>query len=323
MNDDTPAARTGLVRMWAAAALVTLPLIIIGWSLLVSWNSLPDDLPTQWSGKVVVSWVPTLWFAVVVVLIAGVAAAFAWQAAVSRHSYQRHDRVFLISGSIAAVAATAWLISATVVHDHDHEIGIAILFAFAAMLYGLIPFAIGRTDFPMTGEPQPTGLDAEPTGTVAWSQTQVAPIFVWATVASGVVAIAFGFVPMILIGIQVTNSSIAIVAPILTVIFFATMRVHVTVDQRGLRARSATVGVRLVSVRLEAISSASVTILEPLRWGGWGYRVGPRGKALVLRSGPAIVVTLPNGADVAVTTPDAEQAVSVLQALKHRQGDSN
>lgn len=318
MTNDVPSTRAGFVRMIVAAALVSGPVVAIVWSMLAWWPTLPDELPAQWSGDEVVARLPTYLFAAIAVVVAGAAAAFAWHAALRPGSYERHRRVLLIAGSVAAITAAAWLISATLVRNPDQEIGAAGLLAIVALFYGLVPFSFTWTNRPATGAPEPEELEVKPTETLAWSRTQVVPTFAWAAAVCVLVAIAFGYLPMILNGVEASSLSIAIVTSILAAMFYAGTRIRVTVDLRGLRARSATTGVRLVSVSLSEATSARATILEPLDWGGWGYRVGIRGKALVLRRGPAIVVTLHGGAEVAVTTPDAEQAVSVLRALQRR-----
>ncbi|MFJ8894938.1 hypothetical protein ACIRCZ_10155 [Leifsonia sp. NPDC102414] len=313
--------RNGLARMSVAAALVTVPVVAIVWSLLVWWPTLPAELPAQWSGDEVASRLPTFFFAGTAVVIAGVAAAFGWHAALRPRSYERHRRVLLISGSVAAITAAAWLISASVVRNPDQEIGAAGLLAIAALFYGLVPFALARASAPSgqaEAAEEPDEFAVMPSEILAWSRTQVVPTFAWACGICVLAAIVFGYVPLILAGAEASNLSVVIVMSLLALTFYAGARIRVTVDLRGLRALSATVGIRLVSVRLAEAASARVTTLEPLRWGGWGYRVGLRGKALVLRGGPAIVVTLHSGAVVAVTTPDAEQAVGVLRALQRR-----
>ena len=318
MTKDLRAGRFSVIRRSVAVALATLPVIAISWSVVAWWPTLPAELPTQWSGDQVVSWVPTFLFAAIAALIAGGAAAFAWHAGLSPGSYDSPRRVFLISGSVAAMSAAAWLISATVAQSPHHEIGTAGLLAIAALLYGLPPFALVPRKLSATGADEPVVLDVAPSETLAWSRTQTVPYFAWAAVVCGLASVAFGYVPMFLTGTDASNLSTAIVASILAVAFYSGARIRVTVDLRGVRARSTTLGVRIISVRLEDTSSARMVVLEPLRWGGWGYRVGPKGRALVLRGGPAIVVTLDSGAKVAITTPEAEQAVKVLRAPQER-----
>ena len=313
--NGTAGARVDALRMVAAAVLVTLPVLAIVWSLVAWWSILPAELPSQWSGDKVVSHLPTLAFAISALVIAAASAAFCWHAALSPMAHDHHRRTFLISGSVAATGASAWLISASLASHPDQEIGASGLWAIAALFYGLAPFALAPANSSPDSASEDVDLELSPSESVAWSHSQSVPLFVCASVICLLAACGFGIVPMILTGADASNVSAAIVMSVLALSSYAFARIRVTVDRRGLRARSATIGIILVSVALAEVTEAETIILEPLRWGGWGYRAGPHGRALVLRSGPAILVTLRNGKDVAVTTAAAEQAVSALRAL--------
>ena len=318
MTDAAGGGPVEVLRMVAAAILVTFPTIAIGWSLVAWWSILPAELPSQWSGDRVVSRLPTLGFVITALVIAAASAAFSWYAALNPGAHDRPRRVFLISGSVAATTATAWLLSGTAASRPDQELGASGLWVFTALFYGFAPFAMAVAR-PKVGEVEEVDeIELIPSEEIAWTRTQAVQLFVWAAVICAGVAGGFGYLPMIEAGADFSNVSVAAVMSILAVTSFAFAGVRVTVDRRGLRARSATCGIPLVAVRLADVVAASVVTLEPLRWSGWGYRLGARGSALVLRAGPAIVVTLNNGREVAVTTPDAEQAAGVLQALLRR-----
>ena len=47
-----------------------------------------------------------------------------------------------------------------------------------------------------------------------------------------------------------------------------------------------------IRVPLGEIAGATAEEIEPLRWGGWGYRRTPKGRAAVVRRGPGLVLTL-------------------------------
>jgi hypothetical protein len=307
--------------MIAAAILVSLPAFAITWSLVAWWSVLPADLPSQWSGDKVVSRLPTVVFVGAALLVGVASAAFAWYAAISPRAFERPRRVFLIAGSAAATAAAAWLLSGKAASRPNEELGPDGLWAIAALFYGLAPFAVAvaRPTAPDISEVE--GLTLGAGEEVAWSRTQPVKLFVWVAAVCVVLAVGLGYLPMILAGVNASNASVAIVTSILATTSLMFARIRVTVDRRGLRARSATCGIPLVALRLADMVAAEAISLDPLRWGGWGYRIAPAGRALVLRAGPAIVVKMENGRDVAVTTPDAEQAVSVLRALLHRRAD--
>ena len=77
------------------------------------------------------------------------------------------------------------------------------------------------------------------------------------------------------------------------------------------------------TVALADIREVSAGQIEPLEWGGWGYRGNPsqRATAAVIRKGPGIVLGLEDGRRFAVTVEDARAgAVAVGQALEARRG---
>lgn len=307
-------------RMIAAAVVVTIPALAVVWSSIAWWPSLPTELPSQWSGDEVVSSLPTALFICIAAGVSLGAAISGWHTALHSRSYDSPRRSFLISGSVAAVTASTWLISGSVIREPERDIGSAGLLALAALLYGLLPFALsGRSSRPeVDGE---LGMiEMKPTESLAWSRSQVAPTFAWATSASVVVAVVFGYVPMVAEGLSAPSAGVAIVTSLLALSFLSFARIRVTVDSRGVRARSAISGIRLIFVRLADVSSVQVSNVEPLRWGGWGYRMTSRGRGLILTGGPAIVVTLTNESQVVVTIAGAEEAAGVLSALQRKRG---
>jgi len=60
-------------------------------------------------------------------------------------------------------------------------------------------------------------------------------------------------------------------------------------------------------IALAEISDSSAILVEPLQWGGWGYRWIPwaRASAAVIRRGPGIALVLRDGRRFAVTVDDA------------------
>ena len=54
-------------------------------------------------------------------------------------------------------------------------------------------------------------------------------------------------------------------------------------------------------VALTEIAAARVEDINPIDWGGWGYRVTPRGRAYVVRRGPGLVLERHDRPAIAVT----------------------
>lgn len=96
---------------------------------------------------------------------------------------------------------------------------------------------------------------------------------------------------------------------------FASIRC--TADVRGLRV--CLLGrVPIKRIRLDQMASVSAESIDPMQWGGWGYRVMPGRSALVLRSGPGLVVQMTDGRRFAVTLPDPDTPAALLNALRAR-----
>lgn len=94
----------------------------------------------------------------------------------------------------------------------------------------------------------------------------------------------------------------------------------VRVDGSGVRAVWGPLGWPGRTVRLADIVAAEAIELDPMQWGGWGYRLSPRGTALVVRRGPAIVVRRRGAGALAVTVDGADEAAALLNALVEHAG---
>jgi hypothetical protein len=93
----------------------------------------------------------------------------------------------------------------------------------------------------------------------------------------------------------------------------------VTVDRRGLVARSRLPWPRL-TVPLEEVEHAEVVTVDPLRqFGGWGLRTGIDGRVgVVVRKGEGLEVAGTGGRRVVVTVDDAATAAALLNTLAAR-----
>lgn len=92
---------------------------------------------------------------------------------------------------------------------------------------------------------------------------------------------------------------------------------RVTVDRRGLRVTLGPLGRPRIVIPAADVVSAAATSVSPLGdFGGWGYRIRRGGSGLVLRSGPAIVVTRRSGRRFTVTVDDAATAAELLNGVR-------
>lgn len=92
-------------------------------------------------------------------------------------------------------------------------------------------------------------------------------------------------------------------------------RVEVTVDHRGLRVVAGLVRLPIERIPLDRVERATVEEVQAGDWGGWGYRVMPGRSALVLRSGPALVVTQADGRRFAATLDTPAVPAGLLNGL--------
>jgi hypothetical protein len=90
--------------------------------------------------------------------------------------------------------------------------------------------------------------------------------------------------------------------------------ITVAVGPTGLKVRFGPLGWPVIRVPLDAVEDVSVEDVEPLAHGGWGYRVTPGVRAVVIRRGVGLRVTRTGRPDLVVTIDDAASAAGVLVA---------
>ncbi len=144
-----------------------------------------------------------------------------------------------------------------------------------------------------------------PGGSVAWS-TVIGPT--WLT---WVVAATLALQVVVAVAVPATAPA-AVVALALTLAF---ARLEITVDHRGLRLVAGLLRLPLKRIALVRVARAEVADLRPSEWGGWGYRIAPGRSALVLRGGPALVVTSTDGRRFAATVKDPATPAGLLNGL--------
>ena len=89
---------------------------------------------------------------------------------------------------------------------------------------------------------------------------------------------------------------------------------RIRVDRSGLRVFAAGF-VRVMDVPAAAIDSATARDVRAADYGGWGYRIHGSTTALLVSSGPAVVVDRSDGRRLAVSGGSAATADNIAQAL--------
>lgn len=107
----------------------------------------------------------------------------------------------------------------------------------------------------------------------------------------------------------------ALILGVVGLALVATCSLSVRVDAAGLHTHWGPLGWPRMTISLDRIASATAQQIDPMRWGGWGYRLSSHGTAAVVRRGPGIVVEREQQSTYAVTVDGADRAVEVLNAL--------
>ncbi|MDT0615237.1 DUF1648 domain-containing protein [Streptomyces lancefieldiae] len=95
--------------------------------------------------------------------------------------------------------------------------------------------------------------------------------------------------------------------------------VRVTVDRRGVTVASTVLPRPRLALPLGSIVSAgSVQVNAMGDFGGWGYRIRPNRRGVVLRSGEALSVRTAEGREYVVTVDDSATAAALLNGLVKR-----
>lgn len=309
---------TTLIRriLGAVLALAAPALVLLTYAALS--GRLPDRLAVHWdvhgrvnnTAGVVAFFTGTLLVAVVLAL-AAIAATFLAHSPVAG----RMLATLLIFG--AWVAAGVWTVTAGVAVGATQVaetpmpwylvlLVIAVPMVLAALAWVLLPGAWQHPDAPV--RPAST-LHFEPGESVVWVDQAAMAWAKWVAAVAAVAAVVmFWTLPPAAIPLAVIALALAL-----------TSELTVRIDARGVHTLWGPFGWPRPRVPLEQITAARCEEIRPAQWGGWGYRVSPRGVAAVIRRGPGLVVSRSGRPDYAVTIPHAVAGASVLNALLARE----
>lgn len=248
------------------------------------------------------------------VVFALVAALSARSGAVSRWDVPR--------GTIALSWAVAALLGVTqfsaVAVNLDHPDGTGVGLPMWTLLAGLgaavVAAVIGWLIAPPTpvADREPASVVALPisaTEQVSWSHTTTV---VWLPVL-GAVLLAGG---VALTVAQAVGAGVALI--LIGALFLLHGRVRVTADRRGLTVALGLMGFPRVHIPVEDIASVTAADVSPASFGGWGYRFVPGGSGVIVRSGPALIVTRRSGRRFTVSVDDAATGAGVLAGVTGR-----
>ena len=317
--------RPGARRMLLAGVpqlLAVVPAVVV---MLVCWDRLPERMATRFGidgsvndhlnrSTLLVTMIGLGLLLSVVFGLAGRPASGARTIRISRWDIPRLLVAFSwgLAGFLGVLLVVVVMSNVDVRDTADASMpATALLYALgAAVVAGAVGALLApRSEAPPPGDDEPPAMDLGPEEHVSWSRPISSP---WLAVL-GVVLLGVGVVlgwsldwvtgaPVLVAGTLVSLSS----------------RATVTADRRGMTVTFSVLGWPRMRVGLDQIESAVAENVSPAQFGGWGYRIIPGASGVVLRSGPALILTRTSGRRFVVTVDDAETAARVLNGLRAR-----
>lgn len=104
--------------------------------------------------------------------------------------------------------------------------------------------------------------------------------------------------------------SVIVLVPIVVVPMFLGVRVRV--DAQGVHWQS-TLGIPRGSIAYSDINAVEATTIEPGSWGGWGWRIGAQGQAMLVRGGEGLHIARTNGRNFYITVDDAKTGARAIR----------
>jgi hypothetical protein len=144
----------------------------------------------------------------------------------------------------------------------------------------------------------------EPVETVASAWTGTASNLWIALIAAIAIGLTFIASPIVL-------AILVVVAALM--IIFAFVRVDADADR--VRIALGPLGWPRKTIPMTEITSAGAIDVQPIAYGGWGWRIRPGRRAYVIRGGPAIRLERPTGTATVVTVDGAAEGAAVIDSL--------
>jgi len=323
----TPTAPPTVPHRTASTLLaLVVPVILTAATVVValSWrDDLPDPVATHWgadgpngSGSLD-AFVWSAAIAAVVLAVAGWALAFfAGRAATTRRlgtGFALGFAGFLSTLVLGTLALQRGIDDWTAAPPVD---GVVVLTLLAGLVLAALGAALSPGDAPEpTSAPVPVDaarLPLAPDERAGWVQH---------IRSRGVLVVAaVVLVPILLVAVLVRTPAVVVPAVVVVALLVASMASFtVTVDARGLTARSG-LGWPRQHVPLDEVVRAQVVHVRPFpEFGGWGYRIGRGGRVgIVVRTGEGLLVERTGGRSLVVTVDDAATAAALLNTLADR-----
>jgi hypothetical protein len=324
---ETPPRISPRMRWLTALGLAYMPLLAIYLVYAVWLRRLPDPLPTHWNSRGQVDGTTALaaFFAIMMAAAAAGALLATVGAVGARLGWLARRILVTVGAGVGAFVAGLWLTIAALARDHADPpptspalsmvaapswhipvllVGTALWTALAFVACGPAPAHPPAAGRPATALPR---VDLPAGQRAAWSEISYP-----GPVAYLLLALLAAMAAVLTAWIDPWAATPVVLSAVVTFLLFIT---RLVVDRRGLRIGFGPWGWPRITVPLREIESAAVTTVRPSEWGGWGYRVRPGGRALVLRRGPGVRLELSGSRRFVASTRDPDTVAGLVNTL--------
>ncbi|MDX2344580.1 MAG: DUF1648 domain-containing protein [Acidimicrobiia bacterium] len=294
---------------WLTLGVV--PLIIYGSIIapfVLFWSDLPNPMASHWSlaGNADGAMPPIILLALLVAIAAAVHVAVV--RVVARTPVEAASFVAGLYVIGAVLAGVGWL---SVLANRDQgsweaadgvgllQILVLVAVAGVAGFVGWVLVGGRSVDRPDADRPM---LDVAEPGHAVWASRGTGKLFyvVGAVlIVAGLATWGWSTVVLIVIGIVIVT--------------FAEVRT--TVSSRGVIVSMGWLGIPSWTVPLSSLTAAEIEVINPMSYGGWGYRIRPGVRAVISRGGEAIRLVRTDKADLVLTVDDAETGAGLINSM--------
>jgi hypothetical protein len=299
---------------WLAAAIAVVavaPLVLAA----TVWNDLPDPLATHWpysdvpDGKTSKS----AFFVIIAVVLAG--GAVVTMIALRRAGPDRRSRRLILLYALGGATFVASLVAMLVMANRGADEWVdARLSNLAIAVPLLVPLAVVALAARLVPVPPPLHGARVARSSIGLGQHERA---VWIGGAHSRVLLLIGpAVAGVMVLLAVITADWLLVVPAIAALLagVATASVSVRIDADAVRVGFGPFGWPAKVVPLDEVTAAEAIVVEPMMWGGWGYRWLPwrHASAAVVRRGEGLRLDRVDGRVFVVTVDDADRAAGLV-----------
>ncbi|MCF8571364.1 DUF1648 domain-containing protein [Gordonia sp. HY002] len=325
-TDNTTRRRLAYVAVgFVTPTLVTLIAVVVQ---IMSMSDLPDEVAVHWNASGDADRWGSPWVMVVAAIVSGLIAVgiSAVNYRVLRDGATGGTFRWLSTASAALATALAVVFAGALASQTDGDTSSPVSLIGAAAIAAAVVGAIGWYVQP-SDPPADPGSPAEPMGLApghraVWLHTETASRAI--LVLTGLL---LGFAVVVAL-VTWTNGGAASAfwaAVVIIVVAAAAVATivgfHVRIDSSGLTLRSIA-GIPRWHVPADDIEDVSVIDIRAIGdFGGYGIRLARGRTGIVLRSGPAVLITRVDGRPLVITLSDAATAAALLAVVAVRARD--